>query len=179
VKKEVYEFKFENGKQARARIVRDIADAVTEIAAELSEWVGTRTILIQKIPSSPLRWIRHGYDHMLLLRWKLHTAFKRLDSLGSIRCIAALKRRWKILDKQSHLSRDERIGATRDLFYMRPGSLRKLRARNDVAVIVIDDVLTTGATMDAAISVFIEASIPCIGLAYCYQPAPAAATKAF
>jgi predicted amidophosphoribosyltransferase len=143
---------------------------VLAITEELVQWQGIERILIQTIPSSPLRWIRHGFDHMFLVRLRLSRHFKHLHLLQKIHAVRLLRRSWTFIPKQSHLTKTERHESVRGLFALHEARWKKIRDPKQVAVIVIDDVLTTGATMEAALGIFHAQNIPAIGLSYCHQP---------
>lgn len=159
----VHCFKFENDRVARREIAHHCVDMIIELASQRRTWNGSRKIMVQTIPSSPLRWLRYGFDHMLLLRWNVYRLLRQRDMRTIVRMGWSLRRVWNIEQKQAKLSQYRRKTGVRGKFKLRS-------VPSDTTVLVIDDVVTTGSTMGEALSVFEAAGIHAIGLTFCYQP---------
>jgi len=104
---------------------------------------------------------RHG-DHMVRLAQQ---AVRFLDRSGVAAAVASPLRALPKKDS-SHLDRDQRAAAARTAFAVRSGlfshvRLEALRAVADQgAVVLVDDILTTGATLAAVAGVLRDAGIP-------------------
>jgi len=107
-----------------------------------------RSAVLVPIPSSPANYKRRGYQHTLKLANALE---KRIP--GTETC-ALLRSENNRLD-QAGLSPDERIRNVMGAFR---ADLRGFQAEGR-AIVLIDDVLTTGATVSSAAKVLKEAGI--------------------
>lgn len=97
----------------------------------------TETDVLVPVPLYPLRQISRGYNQAELVA-------RRLGRLCDIRIVSPMVR-LKNTETQTHLhSRQQRYENLRDAFGLRSG--RALRGRH---LVVVDDVTTTGATLDA------------------------------
>lgn len=102
---------------------------------------------------------RHG-DHMLRLARR---AARVLSDSGAAAVVASPLRALPRVDS-THLDREQRAAAARAAFTMRWRSAVRLSALASVAdagaVVLVDDVLTTGATLAAATELLTAAGVP-------------------
>ncbi len=99
---------------------------------------------------------RHG-DHMLRL------ARRAARALRDAGCPAEVATPLRALPKNdsAHLDRYERAAAARHAFVLRPGAAQPLHTIADrAAVVLLDDILTTGSTMAAVAGRLLEAGVP-------------------
>ncbi|HEX6898066.1 MAG TPA: ComF family protein [Thermoanaerobaculia bacterium] len=112
------------------------------LAAELAAGLGDRLSGFDRVVPVPLHWRRHlsrGYN-------QAERIARPLAGLLGIPCLPALSRR-RATPPQSLLGREERLANLRRAFRApRPAQVRGLR------LLLVDDVATTGATLDAAAS---------------------------
>lgn len=122
------------------------------LAAALAEGLGERLDGFDRVVPVPLHWRRHlarGYN-------QAERIARPLAGLLGIPCVAALSRR-RATPPQSLLGRDDRLANLRRAFRVpRPARVRALR------VLLVDDVATTGATLDAAASALRKAGAAAI-----------------
>lgn len=105
------------------------------LAERLDDW---QPDLITYIPISFFRWYQRGYNQSELLAKPIAEAF-------SLPCCATLQKRLLTPKQSSRKSADER----------KKNAAHAFRSRNDVnlsgmSVVLVDDIITTGATVSAA-----------------------------
>jgi ComF family protein len=89
------------------------------------------------VPLHATRLVERGYNQAALLA-------RRLAAHTGMRCVPRLLERTRVTDQQARLGRDERGANMRDAF--------RVRARPPAGrVLLVDDVVTTGATLAACI----------------------------
>lgn len=138
-------------------------DLATPLGAALAEvvragWPATAgPVVLVPVPdtAAAIR-ARHG-DHMLALA---RVAARRLRAAGyAASAVRALRARPKA--DSAELDRQQRVAAARDAFALLPPAAEPLRWAADAgAVVVCDDVLTTGATLSAVALRLLEAEVP-------------------
>jgi ComF family protein len=108
-----------------------------DLASLLSDRIGVlpKECVIVPIPTVSSHTRQRGYDHVLLVA-------KRLAKLQSLKVETVLRRR--TATKQLGKSRKDRFVQARQAFEVR-GTLR-----GDVVYLLVDDVVTTGATLEYA-----------------------------
>ncbi|HSG39098.1 MAG TPA: ComF family protein [Thermoanaerobaculia bacterium] len=114
----------------------------SHLAAALAAGLDRRLDGFDRVVPVPLHWRRHltrGYN-------QAERIARPLAALLGIPYLSAVSRR-RATPPQSLLGRDERLANLRRAFRVpRPGRIRDLR------ILLVDDVATTGATLDAAAS---------------------------
>lgn len=126
-----------------ARMARPLSEAAAPVLRRLAH-IGGPAVLVP-VPVHAVRQRERGYNQALLLAAELG----RLTSLP----IADLLVRPRATTKQHRLDRAGRLRNLRGAFAIRQN------ARPPPAVIVIDDILTTSATLEACASVLREAGV--------------------
>lgn len=134
---------------ARSAILRLKDSPAAPGARELASWMlpmvreeGLASIdVLVDVPSPLLRRLRRGHNQSRLLA-------QELSSLSGIPYRSALRRPWWV-KKQSMKTREERIRSA--------GDFRAVRTVAGLHVGLVDDVMTTGATLNACASVLKEA----------------------
>jgi ComF family protein len=101
------------------------------------------------LPLSPQRLAERGYNQAWELCRLLHRRSRCRAGLS-----AGLLLRLRHTEAQSELPRDVRLTNVRGAFLVDPLSARQLQARQ---VMLVDDVMTTGATLAAAATALLEA----------------------
>jgi ComF family protein len=124
-----------------ARLAEPLAAAAAPALATLTALTGPAPLV--PIPLHPGRQRQRGYNQAALLARALHA------QTGTGTTDLLVRRR--PTTKQHHLDRAARLRNLRDAFAPAP------EARPPPAVILVDDILTTGATLDACASVLLEA----------------------
>jgi ComF family protein len=121
---------------------RRLAPVLGGLVAEAQGDVSPRPDAVVGIPASPAAIARRGFDHGALL------AAATASALGvpALEALTSLTRA-----DQRRLGRDERAANLRAGFTPRPGVEPPAR------VLLVDDVFTTGATLDAAARVLLAA----------------------
>jgi len=118
----------------------------------------TETILLVPIPINAKRRRERGYNQCELLAREMQKQCAdghrpgisiNTDMLSRVRNKKTFA--GKTLEKQAFKKREERIAGMRGAFRANPEPLRKNPDMMDRTVVIIDDVLTTGSTMDEAI----------------------------
>ena len=100
--------------------------------------------LVLPVPLAPARLRQRGYNQALLLA----------RQLSSTRVQAQLLLRTRDSEAQSHLTRAERLHNLRGAFALDPLQAAQVMGRH---VLLVDDVMTTGATLHAAAAPLREA----------------------
>jgi ComF family protein len=139
----------------RAHVARDLAPLW---APALAAAVAERDALVVPVPLHWRRRAQRGYDHAWLL------ALHACALAGLPRPVPAL-RRTRHADAQSTLPAAARHANVRGAFAVRRGAVPRLAGR---AVVLVDDVITTGATMAAAARALLDAgaaSVTAVALA--------------
>ncbi|MBE0417879.1 MAG: ComF family protein [Coriobacteriia bacterium] len=138
-----------------ARLAPVLADLLAEAAGE---WIGWAQMLVP-LPASPAALLRRGRDHMVDVACAL-------EGLGGPPAVSALARSGGA--DQRRLGREERgrnlLGAMR---------IESSSPRMPDRVLLVDDVLTTGASADAAARVLLDAGaleVRCLVLARAHEP---------
>lgn len=112
--------------------------------------------IIVPIPMTPKRLRERGFNQCLLL---LH-AIKEWDKENIFLYEEDLLLRIQHKTRQTLKNRKERLASTKGIFIVNEKILRKLKAENNLQyeIIVIDDVITTGSTMQTALTVLKQAN---------------------
>lgn len=119
-------------KFSRARSAyRDLADLLMMVIPDLPD----NTVIVP-IPTTPGHIRERGYDHMLLIA-------RYLSKKTGLKYDCVLGRKTKT--KQRQASAAKRLIQAKDAFYV------KRRLDGDVPYLIIDDVVTTGATIKFAV----------------------------
>jgi ComF family protein len=139
----VHALKYEGWKELAGTMAQRMADAMAPVPGEA---------LVTHVPTTTARRRRRGYDQAEVL------AEAVAERLGFPR-ICALERRGGAT--QVRLSPEARRQNVKGKFRISPSSRSRMRG---VEVILIDDVLTTGATATAAASVLGEAGVRSVRL---------------
>jgi ComF family protein len=98
------------------------------------------------VPLSAQRLRQRGFNQALLLA----------QQLCKQRCLAQGLIRWRDTAAQSGLSRQQRLGNLAQAFMVPPQSAQRLRGKR---VVLVDDVMTTGATMRACTLALLSAGV--------------------
>ena len=111
------------------------------------------------IPLSFKRLSERGFNQSLVLSQQLSAHKTQFHSLLRLRHTAA----------QSTLPRNERLTNVKDTFAVAPNEFAKLRGQR---IMLIDDVMTSGATLNAAAEVLKQAGVVCVSaLVFARTPA--------
>lgn len=131
----IHAFKFDLRRQA--------ATSVAKIMSSMSLSKYDNYIAIQ-IPTAPSRMRSRGFDHARLMLNE-YSRLNNIDQKGNV-----LKRRTNI--RQLGATRPERLTQLNEEFY-----INDTKTINNKNVLIIDDVVTTGATLSAAAKVLRKA----------------------
>ena len=112
--------------------------------------IAKETLYIVPIPVSPSRRRERGYNQCELLA----QVVVALDTSGSLQLVPNLLLRIKNTEKQTFKSRKERLASMEKVFSLNRVVMRAVK--KDVCIVVLDDVITTGSTLRAAIECFRE-----------------------
>lgn len=148
----VARFKFQ-GEPAWARCMAQLALQRSEVRQALAD-----ADLVLPIPLSPARLAQRGYNQA----WELVKALKPRQ--------AASDGLLKIGDHpdQIQLTREQRFRHARASLAVSPGQMHALQGRH---LLVVDDVMTTGATLSAAAEVLLRAGAASVsGLSFARTP---------
>ena len=118
------------------RLARVLAALALEAASDWSEWADS----LEYVPATPSARRRRGFDHA-------EEVARLVASEWAIECTHALERT-RARDQRT-LDRSQRLANAQQTFTAR----RRVGGR----VVLLDDVFTTGATLDAAASTLLEA----------------------
>lgn len=102
-------------------------------------WINKNTRIVY-IPSSKEAVTRRGFDHCELLANELSSILK----ISYIKCFERPKSK-----DQRKLGRTERVKNLKDMFALSTNA-KKLISENNLSIILIDDVYTTGSTLNSA-----------------------------
>lgn len=155
---------------------RDLSGALAGLLAGLLALCGRETLYCVPVPSTARRRRERGFDHVR----RLCASAARLPGAG--RCHVAPVLRALPRPDSVALSATERIRAAVGSFAPRPAVTALARATGSGArcrVLVVDDVVTTGATIAAATSCLVKAGVVVSGaLAVAATPPPHTAKSA-
>lgn len=152
-----------------ARLKRDPAWA-THLAELMTDVPGLpellqETDLIVPIPLSPDKLRERGYNQA----WELARALRRLLP-GTAEAVPDLLLRPRQAAVQHELARAQRFANTAQAYAVAPRRLPRLRQRR---VLLVDDVMTTGATLQAAAAALLQAGAAQVSaLVFARTPAP-------
>lgn len=105
-----------------------------------------RPDFVCSVPMHPLRKMRRGYDQAQLL------AVAFANAIG-LPCAKGLAVRCRATKTQTRLGAEERRGNVRGAFAAAPGARDRIAGK---CILIVDDVMTTGATFDALSRVYRE-----------------------
>jgi predicted amidophosphoribosyltransferase len=125
---------------AELRLTPFLARLASDAAGEWREWAQA----VVCVPASPGAYARRGFDHGALLG----AAFAHITGVPAIDVLRALPRR-----DQRLLTRERRRANAGASLVAVPGAFVPAR------VLVLDDVMTTGATMESAAVALLEAGV--------------------
>jgi len=117
----------------------------------LAHLAGSQTAVLVPVPMDPIKRRRRGFNQASLLAVEL-------SRLSGFPIVEALGRR-SATRRQAESGRTQRFENVQGVFYRRPDV--KLPAGS---IVLIDDVLTTGATAAACANVISEAGHDCLGV---------------
>lgn len=136
---------------------RDAGSALgAALARSVRPLVQDQPVLLVPVPSSPAACRRRGFDHALLLA---RAAARKLPA-GST--AAPLLMRVRRTRDQAGLGAGERTANLAGAVAVHPGAGRRVAGRR---VVVVDDLMTTGATLAEAIRALRAAGIEPLGAA--------------
>jgi len=117
----------------------------------LAHLAGSQTAVLVPVPMDPTKRRRRGFNQASLLAVELSrlSGFPLVEALG----------RWSATRRQAESGRAQRFENVHGVFYRRPEV--QLPAGS---IVLIDDVLTTGATAAACATVMSEAGHDCLGV---------------
>ena len=142
--------------RGRRRLVGPLGDALARAVHTGWPVPGTRVALVP-VPSTAAAVRERHLDHMLGLARR---AASRLGRAGVEASVATPVRALPRADS-AHLSRHARAESARSAFALRRGDWSDLRRIADAgAVVLLDDVLTTGSTLAAVANRLLAAGIP-------------------
>lgn len=152
VRASIHELKYHNNPRA-----------ATLLGQLLREYAVTQTgpVVLVPIPLSPARQRSRGYNQVTVV------AKQAVKNLSHVHLTTTLLKRTRDTAPQTSLNRAERLTNLTDAFAAAPRELDKLSP--DATVVIVDDVLTTGATMNAAkAAIALHTSLPirCLSLAH-------------
>jgi len=125
----IHEAKFYNNRQAQTLLAHTLQQYISTIGG---------TCLIVPVPISRARKQKRGYNQITAICKRLPVLRRRLTT--------GILRKSKHTAPQTSLTRADRLTNVRDAFTVPAGAT----VRENQIYILVDDVLTTGATMDAA-----------------------------
>ncbi len=144
--------------RGRRGLVRPLGDRLATVVR--AGWPGTGPVVLVPVPATAaaIR-ARHG-DHMLLLARR---AARALSATGVPALVTSPLRALPKADS-THLDREQRSAAAHSAFAVRWRSRARLAALAEVAdtgaVVLVDDILTTGATLAAVAQLLLRAGVP-------------------
>ncbi|MFC1780234.1 ComF family protein [Patescibacteria group bacterium] len=110
-----------------------------------------RKSMITFIPLNPWRKRSRGFNQAELLAVKL-------SKCQDVKCVKLLKR-VRNTRKQVGLKRAERLNNLKEAFALNEKTAKQLTAKQKSKVIIVDDVMTTGATLEECAKVLKKAGI--------------------
>jgi competence protein ComFC len=138
VKKLVYQFKYKPYLTDLEHVMSDLFYEGLIQQEQFARLVEQKSILVP-IPLHKDKYRRRGYNHAEILSKNLG---KRLDMETK-----TILKRIKKTQTQANLKRVDRLVNLKDAFYLEESALQKIRHRQ---IILVDDIVTTGATMAEA-----------------------------
>ncbi len=139
IRKAIHKLKF-SGRRELARTMGDLA-----VKGLNESGIFEQVDCLVPVPLHPQRAAERGYDQTLLLA-------RRISEIRSLPIRADILQRVKATRPQVGMDAKSRALNVRDAFCVRQG-----REPRGLRVLLIDDVITTGATMDAAARALLEA----------------------
>jgi ComF family protein len=108
------------------------------------------------VPLHAARLAERGYNQSALLA-------RALSKRSGAECAPRLLERTRATEQQAHLSRESRSENVTGAFRLR-GSVSRTRARMSGRVILVDDVVTTGATLSACLAALEAGGVKVLGV---------------
>lgn len=153
IRKLIWSLKYYHNKPVAKLLGEALAHAVIEDLAEKQEFGTFLSPLIIPIPLHPKREAERGYNQSLLIA----QAFARQSGFATDTVRSDILFRTKYTEPLAHsASRSERYQSMKDVFTVLKDEQKQRELKNR-DVILIDDVITSGATMTEAKRILIEA----------------------
>jgi predicted amidophosphoribosyltransferase len=149
----VHALKYGGWPEAAAEMARCLRPVFARLVRELGTEPGQ--VVLVPVPTTPARARRRGYNQARVLADALVECATTTPAPGAGPRVTEMLVRTRESGSQVALHREERMANVSGAFHVRPGALSGL-PRTPV-VVLVDDVLTTGATASAAATVLAEA----------------------